>query len=144
MRVNIIILCVALISDICCLLIGKCLKMIFYLSSSLETEIRVANTHRVLKKQVGGSPCFSYGLRDMYNKLAQFECRTFDGGNANSLIEIFNRRLKYEDEFYIAFEINVNNCLVSFLGVIRKCWMTILHLEIWWCLTRHIVRINAI
>ena len=56
----------------------------------------------------------AYGLRDVYNKLAQLECRRFDDGDANSLIEIFNRRLKYEDNFYFVFELDVNNCLLSF------------------------------
>jgi len=37
----------------------------------------------------------------MYNKLAQFEYRRFDGGDVNSLIKIFNRCFKYEDDFYL-------------------------------------------
>ena len=69
---------------------------------------------RVLKKQAGWSSCMGDGLRGAYNKLAQFKCRRFHGGDANSLIEIFNRHLKYEDDFYIAFELDANNYLVSF------------------------------
>jgi len=75
----------------------------------------------VLKKQAGRSLCLGYGLRDMYNKLAECENRRFDGRDANSLIEIFNRRLKYEDDFFFAFELDANNSLVSFFGVISKC-----------------------
>ena len=55
-----------------------------------------------------------YGLRDVYNKLSQLKDRTFDGGNTHLLIEIFNRRLKYEDDFFSAFERNASNYLVSF------------------------------
>ena len=40
--------------------------------------------------------------------------RTFDGGDVQSLIEIFNRHLKYEDDFFSAFELDVSKCLVSF------------------------------
>jgi len=32
----------------------------------------------------------------------------------HSLIEIFNRCLKYEDNFFYAFELDASNCLVSF------------------------------
>ena len=68
----------------------------------------------MLRKQATGSPCLESELRDVYNKRAQIEYRIFDGRDANSLIEIFNRRCKYEDDFYYAFELDVNNCLVSF------------------------------
>ena len=52
-------------------------------------------------------------MRDVYNKLLQFENRIFDGREANSLIEIFNRRFKYEDGLYFAIELDENNHLVS-------------------------------
>ena len=55
-----------------------------------------------------------YGLRDVYNKLSQLKDRTFDAGDAHSLIEIFNRHLKYEDGFFSAFELDTSNYLVSF------------------------------
>jgi len=53
----------------------------------------------MLRKHAEGSPCLGYRLRDVYNKLTQFEHRRFDDGDANSLIEIFDRRLQYEDDF---------------------------------------------
>ena len=93
---------------------------ILFVKQLRESGIGIADTCCVLKKQVGGSPCLCYGLRDVYNKIAQFECRRFDGGDAKSLIEIFNRRLKYEHNFYFAFELDVNNCLVNFFCVISE------------------------
>jgi len=41
----------------------------------------------VLKKQVRGSSYLEYGLRDVYNKLAQFEYRRFDGGMQTHLLK---------------------------------------------------------
>ena len=71
--------------------------------------IWVAVTYRVLKKQAMDSPCLGYELKDVYDKAAQIEHRRFDGRDANSLIEILNRRCKYEDDFYYTFELDVNN-----------------------------------
>jgi len=87
---------------------------ILFVKQLRESGIRIADMCCVLKKQAGGSPYLGYGLRDVYNKLAQFKCRRFDDGQAKSLIEIFNRRLKYEDDFYFVFELDMNSCLVSF------------------------------
>jgi len=81
-----------------------------------ESGIRVSNAYRIVMKQAGGSHCLGYGLTDVYNKFARFQNRKFDGGDANSLIEIFNRRCKYEDDFHFATELDENNCVVSF------CW----------------------
>ena len=50
----------------------------------------------------------------MYNKLSRFENRTFDGGDANPLIKIFNGHLKYEDDFHFVIKLDENNYLVSF------------------------------
>ena len=79
-----------------------------------ESGIGIADAYCVLKKQAEGSPSLGYGLQDVYNKLSQLKDKTFDGGDAHSLIEVFNRRLKYEDDFFFAFELDVSNCLVSF------------------------------
>jgi len=63
---------------------------ILFVKQLIYLGIGVANTYRVLKKQAGGPPYLGYGLRVVYNKLAQFEYRRFNGRDANSLIEIFN------------------------------------------------------
>ena len=94
---------------------------ILFIKQLRDLRIWVADTYFVLKKQAGESYCLGYRLRDVYSKFAQFEYKRFDGGGANSLIEIFNRRLKYEDDFYFAFELDANYCLVSFFGMISKC-----------------------
>jgi len=67
-----------------------------------------------LGNKLGGSPSLGYDLRDVYNKLSQFKDRTFDGRDAHSLIKIFNRHVKHEVDFFSTFELDVNNCLVSF------------------------------
>ena len=87
---------------------------ILFVKQLRESGIGVADTYRVLKKQACGSPSLGYGLRDVYNKLNQMKDRTFDGGDAHSLIEIFNRRMKHEVDFFSAFELDANNRLVSF------------------------------
>jgi len=43
---------------------------ILFVKQLKESAIGIADTYHVLKKQVGGSPCLGYGLRDVYNKLA--------------------------------------------------------------------------
>jgi len=53
-------------------------------------------------------------LRDVDNKLGQLKDRIFDGGDTHSLIEKFNWHFKYEDDFFSAFELDVNNFLASF------------------------------
>jgi len=87
---------------------------ILFVKQLRELGIRVADAYRVLKEQVGGFPSLGYGLRDIYNKLSQLKGRAFDGGDVQSLIEIFNRHLKYEDDFFSTFELDASNCLVSF------------------------------
>ena len=68
----------------------------------------------MLKKQARGSPSLGYDLRDVYIKLSELKDGAFDGGDVHLLIEIFNKRLKYEDNFLYAFELDASNCLVSF------------------------------
>jgi len=87
---------------------------ILFVKQLRELGIGIADAYRVLKKQAGGSPSLGYGLRDVYNKLSQLKDRTFDGGDAHSLIEIFNRYFKYEDNFFSAFVF-----LFSFLDILQ-------------------------
>ena len=93
---------------------------ILFVKQHRELGIGVADAYRVLKKQVRGSPSLVYGLRDVYNKLSQLKDRTFDGGDAYSLIEIFNRRMKHKVDLFSAFEPDANNCLVNFFGHNRQ------------------------
>ena len=87
---------------------------ILFVKQLRELGIWVADAYLMRKKEAGGSPCLGYGLRDVYKKLAQFDYRRFDGGDGNSLFEIFNRHFKGEDDCYFAFDLDVNNYLVSF------------------------------
>jgi len=89
---------------------------ILFVKQLREAGIGVADAYRMLKKQAGGSPYLGYGLRDVYNKLSQLKDRPFDGGDVHSLIKIFDRRFKYEDDFFSAFEF-----LFSFLDILQYC-----------------------
>jgi len=117
-------------------------KKILFVNQLTELAIGAANAYCVLKKQAGGSPCLRYGLRDVHNKLAQFENIKSDGGDIYSLIGIFSMCSKYEDDFHFTIKLDVNYYSISFFGMISKCLMIIYYLEIWWCLTRHIVQIS--
>jgi len=103
---------------------------ILFVKQLRGSGIGFADTYHVLKKQASGSPSLGYGLRNVYNKLSQFKDRIFDGGDTHSLIEIFDRRLKYEDDFFSTFELDANNYLVGFLGAISRCWMIMYYLDI--------------
>ena len=77
-----------------------------------------------------------YGLQDIYNKLSQLKDRTFEGRDVHSLI--FNMCMKHEVDFFSAFELDANNCLVSFFFWHDKQMPNDYALRIWLNLTQHI------
>ena len=69
---------------------------------------------RLLEKQAGVPLYLGYGLRDVYNKLAEITKKSLEGGDAYALINIFKRRFENETGFYYDFEIDPDRNLVNF------------------------------
>ena len=62
---------------------------LLFVTELRDAEVRVADAFCVLKKQAGGASCVSFQLKDLYNRIDDYDKKSFDGNDANSLIEIF-------------------------------------------------------
>jgi len=60
-------------------------------------------------------------LKDSYNRLEEYDNKSFDGSHANSLIEMFKKRFKNENDFYYDFDIDVIIVWLAFFGVTSRC-----------------------
>ena len=81
----------------------------------------MADTFCVLLKHADGAPFVDIQLMDFYNKLKENNKKSFDGSDANSLIEMFKKRFKNENDFYYDSEVDLNCCLLSFSGMTNRC-----------------------
>uniref|UniRef100_A0A7N0U3T1 Uncharacterized protein n=1 Tax=Kalanchoe fedtschenkoi TaxID=63787 RepID=A0A7N0U3T1_KALFE len=71
-------------------------KQIELLRSFRKCGIKLSDTLRFLKFQYCGSPNIDFINIDAYNALAKPDCKSFNGSDANSLIEIFKERQQTE------------------------------------------------
>ena len=56
-----------------------------------DAGVRLANAFRVLIKQAGGAPFVGFQLKDLYNRIREYDKKSFDDSDANSLIEKFKK-----------------------------------------------------
>ncbi|XP_021735745.1 protein FAR1-RELATED SEQUENCE 5-like [Chenopodium quinoa] len=89
---------------------GEHLKFIRTMKAS---GVRVTDSLRALRKEVGGSPNLCYTVTDVYNTLAIEKAGRLEGGDCNALIKSFAARQAKESDFYYEFEVDGNHALCS-------------------------------
>ncbi|KAI5672773.1 hypothetical protein M9H77_13137 [Catharanthus roseus] len=77
---------------------------VVYLQELKDSGVSIIVQIRVLKKQVGGSPFVGFTSRDAYNSL---QSNNLDGGDVNSLIQIFRWTKENEEDFSFNFEVDI-------------------------------------
>ncbi|CAH9092725.1 unnamed protein product, partial [Cuscuta epithymum] len=91
-----------------------------YLHHLKKQGVKIADGFRCLQAEAGGSPSVGFLLRDAYNELTKQVKKSFDGSDANTLINIFKNRQSNEEDFFFSFEIDVDGSLVSFFWRDKK------------------------
>uniref|UniRef100_A0A803LJ00 MULE transposase domain-containing protein n=1 Tax=Chenopodium quinoa TaxID=63459 RepID=A0A803LJ00_CHEQI len=76
--------------------------------------VKVTDSLRVLKKEVGGSPNLCFTASDAYNALSSEKAAQIEGCDGNQLIKYFAKRHVDETDFYYDFEQDDSGALVSF------------------------------
>uniref|UniRef100_A0A7N0UTI8 FAR1 domain-containing protein n=1 Tax=Kalanchoe fedtschenkoi TaxID=63787 RepID=A0A7N0UTI8_KALFE len=98
-------------------------EQIELLKSFRKCGIKLSDAIRFLKCQCGGSPNIGFINIDAYNALANPDCKTFNGSDAKTLIEIFKERQKNEDDFFYNFDLDEDGRLCGFFfrdGIMKK------------------------
>uniref|UniRef100_A0A803N2K2 Uncharacterized protein n=1 Tax=Chenopodium quinoa TaxID=63459 RepID=A0A803N2K2_CHEQI len=76
--------------------------------------VKVTDSLRVLKKEVGGSPNLSFTASDAYNALSSEKAAQIEGCDSNQLMKYFAKRHVDKADFYYDFEQDDSGALVSF------------------------------
>ncbi|XP_021744055.1 protein FAR1-RELATED SEQUENCE 5-like [Chenopodium quinoa] len=84
-----------------------------FISTIKASGVRVTDSLRALRKEVGGSPNLCYTVTDVYNTLATEKACRLEGGDCNALIQSFATRQAKESDFYYEFEVGGNHALCS-------------------------------
>ena len=84
-----------------------------FISTMKASSVRVTDSLRALRKEVGGSPNLCYTVTDVYNALATEKAGRLEGGDCNALIKSFSARQAKESDFYYEFEVDGNHALCS-------------------------------
>ncbi|XP_021767605.1 protein FAR1-RELATED SEQUENCE 5-like [Chenopodium quinoa] len=84
-----------------------------FISTMKASGVRVTDSLRALRKEVGGSPNLCYTVTDVYNALATEKAGRLEGGDCNALIKSFAARQAKENDFYYEFEVDGNHALCS-------------------------------
>uniref|UniRef100_A0A7N0RBL2 SWIM-type domain-containing protein n=1 Tax=Kalanchoe fedtschenkoi TaxID=63787 RepID=A0A7N0RBL2_KALFE len=98
-------------------------EQIELLKSFRKCGIKLSDAIRFLKCQYGGSPNIGFINIDAYNALANPDCKTFNGSDAKTLIEIFKERRENEDDFFYNFDLDEDGRLCGFFwrdGIMKK------------------------
>ena len=117
---------------------------ILFVKGLRDAEVRVADALCVLIRQAGGAPFVGFQLNNLYNTLGDYDKKSFDGSNANSLIGVFKKRVNNVVDFCYDFELGVNGCLVSFFCVTSRCWRTTSYLVTWLFFTQLIEQMSMV
>ncbi|XP_021747347.1 protein FAR1-RELATED SEQUENCE 5-like [Chenopodium quinoa] len=100
------------------------------ISTLKMSGVKVADSLRALKKEVGGSPNLTFTASDVYNALSCDKAAKLDGCDSNQLIKYFAKRHVDEADFYYDFEQDDSGALVSFFFFAR--WKNAQRLSLLW------------
>ncbi|XP_056691860.1 protein FAR1-RELATED SEQUENCE 5-like [Spinacia oleracea] len=76
--------------------------------------VKVSDTLRVLKKEVGGSPMVGFTASDDYNALSRAKANKVEGHDCHHSIKYCAQRNSSEEGFYYDFELGEEEGLLSF------------------------------
>ncbi|XP_021735691.1 protein FAR1-RELATED SEQUENCE 5-like [Chenopodium quinoa] len=85
-----------------------------FISTLRLSGVKVSDSLRALKKEVGGSPNLCFTAPDAYNAISVEKRAKLGGGDNNQLIKFFAKRQIDEADFYYDFEQDENGALVNF------------------------------
>ncbi|CAH9148939.1 unnamed protein product, partial [Cuscuta epithymum] len=91
-----------------------------YLQHLKSKGVKIADGFRCLQAEAGGSPSVGFLLRDAYNELTKKTKKSFDGCDANTLINTFKNRQANEEDFFYSFEVDLDGSLCSFFWRDKK------------------------
>ncbi|XP_021753449.1 protein FAR1-RELATED SEQUENCE 5-like isoform X2 [Chenopodium quinoa] len=89
-------------------------EQLLFISTMKLSGVKVTDSLRVLKKEVGGSPNLCFTASDAYNALSSEKAAQIEGCDGNQLIKYFAKRHVDETDFYYDFEQDDSGALVSF------------------------------
>ncbi|XP_056695724.1 protein FAR1-RELATED SEQUENCE 5-like [Spinacia oleracea] len=81
------------------------------------SSLKLPDTLRVLRKEVGGSPMVGFTASDAYNALARAKANKLEGDDCHKLIKYFTQRNFSEVGFYYDFEHSEEDGILSFFWI---------------------------
>ncbi|XP_056687341.1 protein FAR1-RELATED SEQUENCE 5-like [Spinacia oleracea] len=89
-------------------------EALYFMSTLKASGVKVSDTLRVLRKEVGGSPMVGFTASDAYNALSRAKANKLEGHDCHQLIKYFAQRNSSEEGFYYDFELSEEEGLLSF------------------------------
>ncbi|XP_056692158.1 protein FAR1-RELATED SEQUENCE 5-like [Spinacia oleracea] len=89
-------------------------EALYFMSTLKASGVKVSDTLRVLRKEVGGSPMVGFTASDAYNALSRAKANKLEGHDCHQLIKYFAQRNSSEEGFYYDFELSEEDGLLSF------------------------------
>ncbi|XP_056688638.1 protein FAR1-RELATED SEQUENCE 5-like [Spinacia oleracea] len=73
-------------------------EALYFMSTLKASGVKVSDTLRVLRKEVGGSPMVGFTASDAYNALSRAKANKLEGHDCHQLIKYFAQRNSSEEE----------------------------------------------
>ncbi|XP_056690110.1 protein FAR1-RELATED SEQUENCE 5-like [Spinacia oleracea] len=89
-------------------------EALYFMCTLKASGVKVSDTLRVLRKEVGGSPLVGFTASDAYNALSRAKANKLEGHDCHQLIKYFAQRNSSEEGFYYDFELSEEEGLLSF------------------------------